>query len=425
LEPRAKKSSNVWKIRYKPGPMRIRPFPALRPTPTIAAELASQPYDVGELTEARREAQANPCTFLHVERPEVDLPDTFRPGDDHRSAAEHLARFQREGWLVREKQPRLYLYRQQQGAHVQTGLVACCHVEDYWADVIKKHEKTKKPVEDQRAEHVLACRANTGPIFLLHRDPPGLAERRAAIAATAPLTEFTANDGVRHTVWTIDDPAPFVEAFGHIPCAYVADGHHRAAAAARAGRALREKNPAHHGGEEYNWFLACLFPADELRILAYHRMMRDLNGLSAAAFLDQVRGLFTLTVGAPLEPAHPREATLFLDGHRYGLRWDAPAGADPVSALDVSVLQNRLLGPVLGVDDPRTNPRIGYLGGFGAAAELERRVATGEAVAAFALYPTTVDQLMAISDAGQIMPPKSTWFEPKLRSGLFVHALDG
>ena len=405
--------------------MRIRPFAALRPPPEAASRVASLPYDVGELAEARRDAGANPCSFLHVERPEVDLPDRFADGDDHRSAARHLAKFQREGWLVRERQPQLYLYRQRQGAHVQTGLVACCHVEDYWADVIKKHEKTKKPVEDQRAAHVQSCRANTGPIFLLHRDPPGLAERRAAIAAGTPLIDFPAADGVQHTVWPIADAGPFVDAFAQVPCAYVADGHHRAAAAARAGRALRDANPAHRGDEEYNWFLAVLFPAPELRILAYHRLLKDLNGLSPAALLDKARTQFTVTAGAPLEPAGPNEATLFLDGHRYGLHWAPPAGADPVSALDVSVLQNRLLGPVLGIEDPRTNPRVGYLGGFGAAAELERRVNAGEAAAAFALYPTTVHQLMDISDAGQIMPPKSTWFEPKLRSGLFVHLLDG
>jgi uncharacterized protein (DUF1015 family) len=405
--------------------MRIRPFAAVQPRPDLAAQVASLPYDVGELADARREAAANPRSFLHIERPEVDLPDAFAAGADHASAARHLARFLASGWLAKETEPRLYLYRQQQGAHVQTGLVACCHVEDYWADVIRKHEKTKKPVEDQRAAHVLGCRANTGPIFLLHRDPPGLAARRDAVAAERPLMDFTASDGVRHTVWMVHELAPFVAAFAQVPCAYVADGHHRAAAAARAGRALREQNAGHHGNEEYNWFLAVLFPAPELRILAYHRFMRDLNGLSPAALLDKAQELFTLTVGAPLEPAHPREATLFLDGHRYGLHWDVPAGTDPVSALDVSVLQSRLLGPVLGVDDPRTSPRIGYLGGFGAAAELERRVATGEAAAAIALYPTTVEQLMAISDAGQIMPPKSTWFEPKLRSGLFVHLLDG
>ncbi len=405
--------------------MRIKPFKALRPTPDLAAQVASLPYDVGELSAARAIAAANPKSFLHVERPEVDLPDHFEPGADHASAARHLAAFRREGWLVQETQPHLYLYRIRLDDHTQTGLIACCHVEDYWNDVIKKHEKTKKPVEDQRTQHVLSTNANTGPIFLLHKDHAELKTLSNKIAQTKPLFDFTADDGIQHTVWPITDPAPLVAAFEGISVAYVADGHHRAAAAARAGRERKAANPLHTGHEEYNWFLAVLFPASELQILAYNRHIRDLNNLAPRDFLAEVRRQFTVQeYERNLPPSVPGRARMYLNHKWYELSWELEPATDPVSALDVSVLQNRLLGPVLGIDDPRTNSRIGYVGGFGSIDDLKDRVDSGAAAVAFAVHPTTVEQLIAISDAGQIMPPKSTWFEPKLRSGLFVHLLD-
>ncbi len=403
--------------------MRIKPFKAIRPPANLAAEVASLPYDVGELADARREAAANPKSFLHVERPEVDLSDSFKPGDDHASAAQHLKAFREKGWLTQEGEESLYLYRLTLGKHVQTGLIACCHVDEYWADIIKKHEKTKKPVEDQRTQHVLTTNANTGPIFLLYKDQAALDAAAASVASGAPLFDFTAKDGIRHTVWKIPQADPWVKAFTAVPVAYIADGHHRAASAGRAGIERRAANPNHTGNEEYNWFLTVLFPASQLMILAYHRFLKDLNGLTADTFLAKVRSLFTVTENTSPQPAQQGHVSMYLAGRWFGLSWKADSNADPVSALDVSVLQARLLGPVLGIDDPRTNSRIGYLGGFGAVDELKRRVDTGEAAVAFAMFPTTVDQLMAISDAGQIMPPKSTWFEPKLRSGLFVHDL--
>lgn len=404
--------------------MRIQPFQALRPPPALAAEVASLPYDVGELEEARRLAAANPRSFLHVERPEVDLPANFPAGQDHESAARQLAAFRAAGWLQQDGARRLFLYRIALDRHVQRGIIACCHVDDYWSDLVKKHEKTKKPVEDQRTEHVLRCNAQTGPIFLLYRDRVEIDRLVDDLEKGSPLYDFTAADRIRHTVWALDACEPLVRAFDAVPCVYVADGHHRAAAAARAGIERRKADPRGQADAEYNWFLSVLFPASQLQILAYNRYVKDLNGLSADALLAAVRKAFRVEEGALPTPDRPGRVTMYLDGRWHGLTWDPDPRADPVSALDVSVLQSRLLGPLLGIDDPRTNSRIGYLGGFGSVEELRKRVDAGQAAVAFAVHPTTVEQLMAIADAGQIMPPKSTWFEPKLRSGLFVHALD-
>jgi uncharacterized protein (DUF1015 family) len=406
--------------------MKIKAFEAIRPPAALAAEVASLPYDVGDLEDARVLADANPRSFLHVERPEVDLPDGFDAGSgiDHRTAAENLRRFMAEGWLVREEAPQLYLYRITLGDHAQTGIVACCHIEDYERDIIRKHEKTKKPVEDARTEHVQVTGAHTGPIFLVFRDEARVAAMMEATAAGVPLVDFTAMDGIRHTVWAFADSTPVVEAFAGIPLSYVADGHHRTAAAARAGMERRAANPAHRGDEEYNWFPAVLFPASHLKVIAYNRMVADLHGLTVEAFLARARTAFTVSESAADRPVAPGSVSMYLGGRWYGLTWTPDAAADPVSALDVSVLQNRLLGPVLGIDDPRTNHRISYAGGFDSVERMVKKVDAGVAAVAFSVYPTTVEQLMAIADAGQIMPPKSTWFEPKLRSGLFVHALD-
>jgi len=406
--------------------MKIKAFEAIRPPAALAREVASLPYDVGDLEDARALADANPRSFLHVERPEVDLPDAFdqTSGIDHQTAAKNLQLFLREGWLVRETAPALYIYRITLGQHAQTGIVACCHIEDYENNIIRKHEKTKKPVEDQRTLHVQVTGAHTGPIFLLFRDDAKIAGMLDAAVRGAPLLDFTAIDGIRHEVWKLDAPEAFVKAFAAVPLAYVADGHHRTAAATRAGIERRAANPAHRGDEEYNWFPAVLFPASHLKVLAYNRTLKDLNGLTPAAFLDRVKSIFTVTENAPSSPKRQGEISMYLGGSWYSLTWTPDPKADPVSALDVSVLQARLLGPVLGIDDPRTNSRIEYAGGFDSVERIRKKVDTGRAAVAFSVYPTTVDELMAIADADQIMPPKSTWFEPKLRSGLFVHALD-
>lgn len=406
--------------------MLIKPFAALRPAPEKAAALAAVPYDVVDTAEARALAAGNPDSFLHVSRPEIDLPDSVDIHDDavYAQGARALRDLQTRGALLREAGERLYVYRQIMGGHSQTGVVACCHIEDYANDIIRKHEKTRKDKEDDRTRHCLELNANTGPVFLTYRDQAALDALVARTQAGAPLDDFTAADGIRHTVWRVEgEPAPWVGAFRQVPLAYVADGHHRAAAAFRAGKQRREANPGHTGAEEYNWFLAVLFPASQLRILPYNRCVADLNGLAPDAFLERVKTLFQTAPAEGAEPAGPREVRMYLGGAWYRLAWDE-FEADPVGRLDVSVLQDWLLAPVLGIDDPRTNQRISFVGGIRGPGELVKRVDSGRDAVAFSMYPTTVAQMMDIADAGQIMPPKSTWFEPKLRSGLLVHTLD-
>jgi len=407
--------------------MRIKPFNALRPAADKAAAVAAVPYDVVDTSEARVLAAGNPDCFLHVSRPEIDLPaDTDIHSDAvYAQGVKAFAEMQARDVLVREGAERVYVYRQIKGVHSQTGVVVCCHVGDYEGDTIRKHEKTRKDKEDDRTRHCLALNANSGPVFLTYRDQASIDQAVAAVCATTqPLYDFTASDGVRHTVWrAAGEMAEWVAAFDRVPLAYIADGHHRAAASARSGQARRAANPTHTGDEEYNWFLAVLFPESQLRILPYNRCVVDLNGLSPEAFLDKVGEIFTVTETFSPEPEGPCRCNMYLGGTWYRLAWSEPA-ADPVNRLDVSVLQNRLLAPVLGIDDPRTSQRISFIGGIRGTAELVKRVDAGRDAVAFALYPVTVKQMMDIADAGQIMPPKSTWFEPKLRSGLLVHTLD-
>ena len=407
--------------------MQIKPFAAWRPIPARVAAVAAVPYDVVDTAEARLLAAGNPDAFLHVSRPEIDLPDTVDLHDDavYAQGARAFLDLQRRGVLRREPSERLYVYRQIMGSHSQTGLVTCCHIDDYGRGIIRKHEKTRQDKEDDRTRHVLALNANSGPVFLAYRDVANVDRLVANVAVDAPLYDFTAADGVRHTVWRVEgDAAPWVEAFAAVPVCYVADGHHRAAAAARAGRLRREANPHHTGREEYNWFLAVLFPASQLRILPYNRCVRDLNDLSPAAFLARVAQVFACTPAADPEPAGPGQVHMYLQGYWHRLAWLADPAADPVGRLDVSVLQNRLLAPVLGIADPRTSPRISFVGSNRGTGELTKRVDAGHTAVAFSMYPVSVAQMMDIADAGQIMPPKSTWFEPKLRSGLLVHTLD-
>jgi len=405
--------------------MRINAFKAVRPPIELAGKVASLPYDVGDLETARREAAANPLSFLHVERPEVDVPAGFDPatGAHHAAAAASYRRFLEEGFLEKDGEPGLFAYRLQQGGHTQEGVVAACHIGDYEQDVIRKHEHTRKPTEDDRTRHVLTVGANTGPIFLAYRES-GRAEEALAAQNRELIFDFTAPDGVRHTGWRLKDPAAVIEAFRSVPAAYVADGHHRAAAAFRAGAERRAANAGHRGDEEYNGFLAVLFPAAQLQILPYNRCMKELGGMTGEAFLARLRSAVGVREGAGPELEAGDRAGLYLGGRWYGLSWEAAPDAGPVETLDVSILQARVLGPVLGVADPRTDARIEYLGGFTSVEEMARRVDAGEAAAGFALRPVTMHQIMDISDAGRVMPPKSTWFEPKLRSGLFVHGLD-
>ena len=402
--------------------MRIRAFQGLVPVAQYAAEVACVPYDVVDAAEAATLAAGRPRSLLHIDRAEIDLPPSTDPYSDavYAKARENFLRLQHDGVLVREAGPCLYVYQQQMGAHRQRGLVAVCHVEDYDAGLIKKHEKTRRDKEDDRTRLIDALGANTGPIFLTYRDEPVVTALVEAKVKEPPLYDFTAPDGIRHTAWRIAGGVDWVQAFGRVPLLYIADGHHRAASATRVARLRRARNPRHTGTEDYNWFLCVIFPASELKILPYNRIVPDLHGHALAAFLEKVRAVFGLEENTPPAPAGTGRVSMYLGGRWYGLRCPADPRADPVARLDVSVLQNKLLAPILGVDDPRTSKRIDFVGGIRGTDELVKRVNARGGVA-FSLFPVTVGQLMDIADAGQIMPPKSTWFEPKLRSGLFIH----
>ena len=383
------------------------------------------PYDVVNRDEACELAQGNRYSFLHVGRADIDLSADVDPHDPrvYSTAREALDRFVAQGVLVREGAPALYLYRQIMSGRAQTGVVGCVHIDDYEQDVIRKHEKTRPDKEDDRTRHVLTLEAHAEPVFLTYRGRPQIDVLSEAVLATDPVHDFTAPDGVRHTVWRISDPASWVEAFREVPHAYVADGHHRSASAWRAGKERRAANPNHRGHEEYNWFLAVLFPADQLTIMPYNRVVRDLGGKSPAEVLQALRLVGRVSPADHPRPPRPGTFCVYLADAWYRVELDEERidRRDPIGSLDVSLLQDQVLGPILGVGDPRTEKRLDFVGGIRGTAELERRVNSGEMAIAFSLYPTTVDQLMAVSDAGAIMPPKSTWFEPKLRSGLFVH----
>jgi len=407
--------------------MRLHPFRALRPRPELADQVAAVPYDVVNRSEAAQQARGNPRSFLHVGRSEIDLPPDVDPYDSrvYLRAREALDEFLRHGTLVRDGEPALYLYRQTMEGRDQVGVVGCVHVDDYERDLIRKHEKTRPDKEDDRTRHVLALNANAEPVFLTYRGREEIDRAVAPVLASPPLFDFAAADGVRHTVWRVPDPAGLVRAFERVPHAYVADGHHRSASAWRAGKELRARNPNHRGDEEYNWFLAVLFPSDQLRILPYNRVVKDLNRLSPGELLAKLARVGSVGRTDRPEPERSGVFCFYLDGAWYRLELD-PAmvdARDPIDSLDVSLLQDRVLGPILGIGDPRTDKRIDFVGGIRGTSELERRVDSGEMAIAFSLYPTSLEQLMAVSDAGQVMPPKSTWFEPKLRSGLFVHEL--
>ncbi len=404
------------------GFMRIRALTGLVPVPQSAAEVACVPYDVVNASEAAALAKGKPHSLLHVDRAEIDLPAGTDPYGDsvYNQARANFQKLQTDGVLVRETGPSLYIYQQQMGAHLQRGLVALCNVEDYDAELIKKHEKTRKDKEDDRTRLIDTLGANTGPVFLTYRDEPAVTALVNATVKGKPQNDFTAPDGIRHTFWRIEGGAEWIAAFNRVPLTYIADGHHRAASAARVARLRRERNPKHTGAEDYNWFLCVLFPASELKILPYNRIVADLNGRTPEAFLAEVKKSFGLAENANPSPDAVGKVSMYLGGKWYGLRCVAAPDADPVSRLDVSVLQDKLLSPMLGIDDPRTSKRIDFVGGIRGTAELVKRV-DAEGGVAFSMYPVTINQLMDIADAGQIMPPKSTWFEPKLRSGLVTH----
>lgn len=405
--------------------MNIRPFAAWRPAPGLAAQVACPPYDVVDTEEARRIANGNPRCFLRVTRAELESP----PGSDPRApevyarAADTYRRFKTEGWLRPDARPGLYLYRQVRAAHAQAGFVVVYHADDYTSGRIRRHENTRPVPENDRTRHLDATGAQAGPVFLAYRDRPELDALAAEAQTGAPLDDFVAPDGVRHTVWPVPRPDAVTAAFARVECAYIADGHHRAAAGARVARERRSARPALGPDAESDWILGVLFPASQLQILPYNRCVRDLAGRAPAAFLDALRAAgFGVAPAAEAAPPRAGEARLVLAARWWRLAWTPPdPAADPVAALDVSILQDRVFRPLLGIDDPRNNDRLEFVGGIRGTEELERRVRDGRAAAAFSLYPTTMEQLLAVSDAGRLMPPKSTWFEPKLRSGLIIH----
>jgi uncharacterized protein (DUF1015 family) len=331
-----------------------------------------------------------------------------------------------QGALVREDRPRLYLYRLATGERAQLGLAACVHVEDYERGAIRKHETTRPDKEDDRTCHALALGAHAEPVLLLYRGRDELDRLQAREAQRAPLIEVTASDGVQHTLWAVADPAPWVEAFARVNGAYVADGHHRSASAWRAARERRGAGPSPSGGGEHEWFPAVLFPARQLRILPYHRLVRDLGGRSAGDVLERLGQVGDLVATEAAVPPGPGTFCLYLDRRWYRLTLPPSAidRGDPIRSLDVWLLQDRVLGPVLGIADPRSDPRLDFVGGVRGTGELERRVDADQAALAISMHPTAVDQLMAVADIGELMPPKSTWFEPKLASGLLVHPFD-
>ena len=362
-------------------------------------------------------------------RPDIDFPDGTPPyGDEiYSKAKSNLDFLVEKKFLVREQKPCLYLYRQIMNGHSQTGITLTCHIEDYENDIIRKHEKTRPDKENDRTKMTDVLSANVGPVFLTYKDRDEIDDFvKNWCGNNEPGVDFTDDVGVQHTVWrlTEKDAAPILEGFKKVPLAYVADGHHRSASAHRVGKARRDANPNHDGSENYNWFLSVLFPASQLNILPYNRVVKDLNGLSTDGFLKQLTENFILDSNGGKIPDSPETLCVYVDGEWHTLRWPEVESDNPIDRLDVAVLQDRLLSPVLGVGDPRTDKRVDFVGGIRGTDELEKRVDDGDWAVAFSLYPTTVEQLIDIADAGEIMPPKSTWFEPKLRSGLFVHTLD-
>jgi len=379
--------------------------------------VASVPYDVVDTAEAQTLAAGNPKSFLHVSRPEIDLPvgtDCSSP-EAYAQARRALDRLMAEGTLVRDDEPKFYAYRQTMGSHSQTGIVATFDTNDYLAGVLKQHERTRKDKEDDRTRHIETLKAHTGPAFLTYRDDPAIDFVVADACRREPLCDFVAPDGIGHTVWEIAPASAciadeLVELLARVPVAYIADGHHRSAAATRYAKERDFEG-------ESRYFMAVIFPASQLRILPYNRLVRDLNGLSDYEFMSRVSEAFAIGSRGT------RNCRMYFRGNWIDLSWDIPLNSDVVSSLDVSYLQNNLLAPVLGIGDPRTDPRISFMGGIRGDAALAAKVDSGANEVAFAMEPVTVDEMMAIADAGAIMPPKSTWFEPKLRSGLFVHTV--
>jgi uncharacterized protein (DUF1015 family) len=401
------------------------PFRALRPAPEAAAHVASVPYDVVSTEEARALAAGEPLSFLHVTRAEIDLPPGTSPYDArvYEQSVINLEQLKRSAPMLIEERPSLYLYRLRMGRHEQTGVAGCFSVDEYDSGLIKKHEKTRKDKEDDRTRHMLDLRAQTGVVFLTYRASAAVQAIAAKVTATAPLYDLTAPDAVRHQVWRVpeEDTPALVQAFAALPALYIADGHHRAASAARARAALREQGARTTDADR---FIAVAFPDSEVQILSYNRTVKDLNGQTPESLIGAIRASEIVVKPGHATPDRPGKVSMFLAGHWYLIELPvAERGATRSDSLDVEILQRRILEPFLGVGDPRTDKRIDFVGGIRGTDELEQLVRSQRAAVAFSLFPVSLDDLMVISDEGGIMPPKSTWFEPKLRDGLLTHLI--
>ncbi len=408
----------------------VKPFKCIRPCREKAAKIAALPYDVYNRQEAKEEVRREPESFLAIDRAETqfdDTVDTYAP-EVYRKAHDLLWKRIADGDFISEDKPCYYIYELEADGRTQTGIAACASVDDYVNGVIKKHENTRQEKEEDRIRHIDACDAQTGPIFLAYRYDPVIGSVVERVKLEEPEYRFISPDGVSHSVWVISDKNDIDtirDAFDKIGKIYIADGHHRAASAVKVGIKRRAEHPESDGSEEFNYFLCVLFPDRELRIMDYNRVVRDLNGMSSDEFLDRMEDILDVAVlaGDEKKPAEKGTFTMYLDGSWYICRFrDEDRTDDPVSGLDVSLLQDLVLAPLLGIEDPKTDPRIDFVGGIRGMDELERRCAS-DAKAAFAMYPTSIDELFAVADAGLLMPPKSTWFEPKLRSGLFIHSI--
>lgn len=411
---------------------KIKPFKAWRPAVRDIAHVASRPYDVLNREEALQEAEGKPYSFLHVIKPEIDLPeegDPYAP-EVYEQGRRCFLGWLREGIFKQDAEPSFYIYRLIMGEHMQTGLVGLAAIDDYFNEVIKKHELTRPDKEEDRKNHVRVGRMHAEPVFFAYRSHGQLDRLILDQTLYPPICNFMAEDGIRHILWRVNDPSTVHQisaTFAELPATYVADGHHRTAAAALVGQEMREADPQHSGEEPYNFFMAVHFPDDQLQIIDYNRVVKDLNGHSAEDFLHRLRENFEVEhKGARYKPTRLHEMSLYLDGNWYALaaRPGTYNDHDPIGVLDVTILSEKVLSPILGIEDLRRDKRIDFVGGIRGLEELERRVNSGEMRAAFALYPVSMQQLIDIADTGNIMPPKTTWFEPKLRSGLFVHHLD-
>lgn len=411
----------------------LKPFKAIRPTPELADKVAALPYDVMNSDEARELVKGDPYSFLHIDKAEIDLDpeiDIYSKAV-YEKARDTLTRMIKEGIFIQDNNNSLYIYKQVMNGRAQIGLVGCTSIDDYIKDIIKKHEHTRADKELDRINHVDFCNANTGPIFLTYRAKSAINEIiNNWLQNHKPVYDFVSTDNIGHTVWIIDDLDTInklVADFAGIKYLYIADGHHRSASAVKVGLKRREQFPGYNGNEDFNYFLSVLFPDEQLYIMDYNRVVKDLNGNSQVEFMNKIKEKFDIEEfkgDGQFKPEQKHTYGMYLDGNWYKLtaKEETFDNNDPVARLDVSIMQNNLLNPILGIEDPRTDKRIDFVGGIRGLQELERRVKEGMKVA-FSMYPTTIDDLMAIADAGKVMPPKSTWFEPKLRSGLFIHEL--